>query len=108
MNFINYSEMAGFVDAAFAKTEITETTVGTTKTTTIYAGKPFQKPVNDTPPFQKNENGDLLQDGGDTTSVTTWKIRRTVVVDDGSTTTITNHWAEGAWVDRASLTYQYD
>ena len=33
--------------------------------------------------------------------------RRTVVVEDGDTTHITVTWAEGAWDDRATLTYKY-
>lgn len=107
MNFINFSELAGFVDAAFAETEIIAATSSGTKTTTIYAGSPFRKSVNDTPPFAANANGDLLQDGGDTTTVLTWKIRRTMVVEDAEKTIVTQQWAEGAWADRASLTYQY-
>lgn len=107
MNFINYSEMAAFMDAGMAKTEITTATANDTKTTTIYAGAPFRKAVQDTPPFEKNANGDLLEDGGSTTTVETWKIRKTIVTEVGTTTTIENAWAEGNWSDRASLTYQY-
>ena len=107
MNFINYSELSGFVDAGFAETEITKETDGDVTTTTIYAGAPTQKVVHDTPPFSQNTNGDLLQDGGETTTQEVWKIRRTIVVEDGSTTTVTNEWAEGDWDDRENLNYQY-
>lgn len=106
MNFINYAEMAGYL-SDMAETEVTKTESNGVTTTTIYAGTPFRATVNDTPPFQQNANGDLLQDGGSITTVERWKIRRTVVVDNGTTTTVTNKWAEGAWDNRASLTYQY-
>lgn len=107
MNFINYAEMAGYASEGFAKTEITSSTSNGTTTTTIYAGSPFVKNVPSTQPYPTNANGDLLQDGGSVVSVETWKIRRTVITDNGTTTTIQNQWAEGAWADRASLTYKY-
>ena len=107
MNFINYSEMAAFTNEGMAVTEITSSTSDGTTTTTIYAGSPFFKNVPATPPYETNANGDLLQDGGSVVSVETWKIRRTVIVDDGTTINIQNQWAEGAWEDRASLTYKY-
>lgn len=108
MNFINNAEMAGLVSEGMAETEVITTTSGSTTTTTVYAGCPFVKNQPVTPPYDVNSNGDLLQDGGSVVSVELWKIRRTVVVDNGSgTTTVTNKWAEGAWADRATLTYKY-
>lgn len=107
MNFINYAEMAGFANEGMAETEITSSTSNGTTTTTIYAGSPFVKNAPASQPYAKNANGDLLQDGGSVVSVETWKIRRTVIIDDGTTTTVQNRWAEGAWADRASLTYKY-
>lgn len=93
MNFINNTEMAALVDAGMAETEVTKATVGDVTTTTIYAGAPYRRTV------------DAGGDNAHTEEV--WKIRRTVVVEDGDTTTVTNTWAEGAWDDRATLTYQY-
>lgn len=107
MNFINYAEMAGFANEGMAETEITAATSNGTTTTTIYAGSPFVKNAPATQPYTHNANGDLLQDGGSVVSVETWKIRRTVIVDNGTTTTVTQKWAEGAWADRTSLTYKY-
>lgn len=107
MNFINFSELAALVTEGMARTEIVTTTSGTTKTTTIYTGAPFRKVVNDTPPFTHNANGDPLEDGGTTATVVRWKIRRTIVIEDGDTTLVENTWAEGTWPQRANLTYQY-
>ena len=107
MNFINYAEMAGYASEGFAKTEVTKSTSGETSTTTIYEGSPAQKTQYDAPPFQKNANGDQLTDGGDTTTVETWKIRRTVIIDDGTTIEATAQWAEGDWTARRQLTYKY-
>ena len=107
MNFINYAEMAAFANEGMAETEITSSTSNGTTTTTIYAGSPFVKNEPATQPYATNANGDLLQDGGSVVSVETWKIRRTVITDNGTTTTVQNQWAEGAWADRATLTYKY-
>lgn len=107
MRFINYAEMAGFANEGMALTEITSSTSNGTTTTTIYAGSPFVKNAPASQPYAHNANGDLLQDGGSVVSVETWKIRRTVITDDGTTTTVQNQWAEGDWADRASLTYKY-
>lgn len=93
MNFINNAEMAALVDAGMAEIEVTKTTVGAVTTTTIYAGAPFRRIV------------DEGSDNAHTEAV--WKIRRTVIVEDGDTTTVTNTWAEGAWDDRTTLTYKY-
>ena len=106
MNFINNAEMAGFL-SDMAETEITKTESNGVTTTTIYAGCPSTKTEQAQPPYTKNANGDLLEDGGTTVTVAVWKIRRTIVVDNGTTTTVQNQWAEGAWADRASLTYKY-
>ena len=93
MNFINNAEMAALVDAGMAETEVTKTTVDDVTTTTIYAGAPYRRTVDA---------------GGDNTHTEeVWKIRRTVIVEDGDTTTVTNTWAEGAWDDRTTLTYKY-
>lgn len=107
MNFINYSEMAAFANEGMAETEITSSTSNGTTTTTIYSGSPFVKNAPATQPYAHNANGDLLQDGGSVIGQTTWKIRRTVITDNGTTTTVQNQWAEGAWADRATLTYKY-
>lgn len=90
LNFINNAEMAGFVSEGFAKQEITSSTSSGTTTTTIYAGKPR-----------------LIDPAASTDDDTGWKIMRTVIVDDGTATSITTTWAEGAWTNRASLTYKY-
>lgn len=92
MNFINNAEMAALVDAGMAETEVTKTTVDDVTTTTIYAGAPYRRTV---------------YDGGNANTEEVWKIRRTVIVEDGDTTTVTNTWAEGAWDDRTTLTYKY-
>ena len=93
MNFINNAEMAALVDAGMAETEVTKTTVDDVTTTTIYAGAPHRR---------------IVDAGGDNTHTeAVWKIRRTVIVEDGDTTTVTNTWAEGAWDDRTTLTYKY-
>lgn len=84
--------MAALVDAGMAETEVTKATVDDVTTTTIYAGAPFHRTV---------------YDGGVAATEEVWKIRRTVIVEDGDTTTITNTWAEGAWDDRTTLTYKY-
>ena len=89
MNFINNVEMAGFGEG-FAKSEIAAVTSNDTTTTTIYAGTP-----NRTDPSPATD------------AASVWKIKRTVIVDDGTTTTITETWAEGSWDNRASLTYKY-
>ena len=93
MNFINNAEMAALVDAGMAETEVTKATVGDVTTTTIYAGAPYRRTV------------DAGGDNAHTEEV--WKIRRTIVVDSGNTTTVSSRWAEGDWNDRATLTYQY-
>ena len=106
MNFINYAEMAALSNEGMAETEITSSTSNGTTTTTIYAGSPFVKNVAATPPYSTNANGDLLEDGGSVTGQLTWKISRTIIIDNGTTTTISKTWAEGAWADRATLTYK--
>ena len=90
MNFINYSEMAGLVSEGFAKQEITSSTSSGTTTTTIYGGKP-----RSTDPSASTDND------------TGWRVMRTVIVDDGTSTQITTTWATGSWTNRASLTYKY-
>ncbi len=90
MNFINNAEMAALVPEGFAKQEITSAESNGTTTTTIYGGKPN---INDP--------------SASTDDRTDWKIRRTVVVEDSTTTTVTVTWAEGSWTDRATLTYKY-
>lgn len=90
MNFINYSELAGLSSEGFDKQEITSSTDSGTTTTTVYAGKSC-----------------LTDPSAATDGLNVWKIKRTVIVDDGSATTITETWAEGSWTDRASLTYKY-
>lgn len=92
MNFINNAEMAALVAAGMAETEVKKTTVDDVTTTTIYAGAPHRRIV------------DEGSDNAHTEEV--WKIRRTVIVEDGDTTTVTNTWAEGAWDDRTTLTYK--
>lgn len=90
MHFINNAEMAGLVSEGFAKQIITSSTSDGTTTTTIYGGK---APVQSTDPA--------------TDDLETWKILRTVIVDDGTSTNITNAWATGSWTNRESLTYKY-
>lgn len=92
MNFINNSEMAALVSEGMAETEVTVSTSNDVTTTTIYAGAPFRRTV---------------RNGENTSTQEVWKIRRTIVVEDGGTTTITSKWAEGSWTNRASLTYKY-
>lgn len=89
MNFINFAEIAGLVSEGFNKTEIITSTNDDVKTTTVYGGK-----ANVTDPATADSRTD-------------WNIRRTVIVEDGETTTVTNTWAEGAWDDRTTLTYKY-
>ena len=86
---INFAELAGLVAAGFDKTEVTASTSNDVTTTTVYGGK-----ANITDPSTADSRTD-------------WNIRRTVIVEDGGTTTITNAWATGSWTDRASLTYKY-
>lgn len=93
MNFINNAEMAALVAAGMAETEVTKATVDDVTTTTIYAGAPTRETVN--------------QNGDNTHTMEVWRIRRTVIVEDGDTTTVTNTWAVGAWDDRTTLTYKY-
>lgn len=90
MRFINNAEMAGLVGEGFSKQEITSSTSNGTTTTTIYGGK---APVTD-PSAGTDDN-------------TGWKIQKTVIVDNGTTTNITVTWAVGSWTNRASLTYKY-
>lgn len=92
MNFANISEMAALVSEGMAETEVTTDTANDVTITTIYAGAPFRRTIH---------NGETV------TTEEVWKIRRTVVVDDGKVTTITNTWAEGAWAYRTTLTYKY-
>lgn len=89
MYFINYSELAGLTNAGFNKTEINVSVSGTTKTTTVYGGK-----ANVTDPATADSRTD-------------WEIMRSVIVEDGDTTTVTTAWSRGSWNDRASLTYKY-
>lgn len=107
MNFINNAEMAGLVDAGMAETEVIKTTSNGANITTIYAGCPSSKTSQAQPPYAKNDNGDLLADGGTVVTTPVWKIRRTIVTENGDTTTVSTMWADGAWENRASLTYQY-
>lgn len=107
MNFINYAEMAGLVDAGMAETEVIKTTENGANITTIYAGYPSSKTSQAQPPYAKNANGDLLTDGGTVVTTPVWKIRRSIVTENGDTTTVSTKWAEGAWDDRANLNYQY-
>jgi hypothetical protein len=90
MYFINFAEMAGLVGEGFARQEITSSTNNGTTTTTIYGGKPSRQDPNPA-----------------TDALEVWKIQKTVIVDDGTSTNITVTWAEGSWTNRASLTYKY-
>ena len=90
MQFINFSEMAGFSAEGFAKVDLTKSTSGTTTTTTVYGGKPS-----------------LTDPSASTDSAEVWDIRRTVIVENDSGTTITTTWAKGSWTNRANLTYKY-
>lgn len=90
MHFINNSEMAALSSEGFDKQEITSSTSSGTTTTTVYQGK-----------------SRLTDPSATTDSLDVWKIKRTVIVDNGSTTDITETWAEGSWTNRASLTYKY-
>lgn len=90
MHFINNAEMAAFLGEGFAKQEIITDTKDGYHCTTVFTGTP-----RITSPEASTD-----RDPG-------WKIRRTVIVDDGTTTSITITWAEGSWTDRASLTYKY-
>lgn len=90
MHFINNAEMAGLVGEGFSRQEITSSTSEGTTTTTIYGGK---APLTD-PSATTDDNTD-------------WKIRKSVIVDNGTTITVQNTWAEGSWTNRASLTYKY-
>lgn len=107
ISFINNAELAGAVDAAMAETEVIKTTENGTNITTIYAGYPSSTASQAQPPFVKNANGDLLTDGGTVVTTSVWKIRRSIVTENGDTTTVSTKWAEGAWDDRANLNYQY-
>lgn len=107
MNFINNAEMAALVDAGMAETEVTKSTANGVTTTTIYAGCPSSKTSQAQPPYAKNANGDLLADGGTVVTTPIWKIRRTIVTENGDTTTVSTKWAEGAWNDRTTLNYKY-
>lgn len=89
MNFINHTEMASFCEG-FAKTEVTSLTSNDTTTTVIYGGTPRL-----TDPSSSTDSRDV------------WRIRRTVIVENGTTTNVTVTWAEGSWTNRASLTYKY-
>lgn len=89
MNFINFAEIAGLVSEGFNKTEIITSTNEDVKTTTVYGGK-----ANVTDPATADSRTD-------------WNIRRTVIVENGDTTTVVTEWAEGSWTDRESLTYKY-
>ena len=82
--FINFSELYN-AGGSFAKQEVTVSG----STTTIYGG---YSPVAD-PSAADSAAG--------------WVIRKTVVTENGSTTTIVNTWARGSWDDRDSLTYAY-
>ena len=91
MHFINNAEMAAFLSEGFSKQEITNSVSGGTTTTTIYGGK---APITDP--------------SASTDDLPTWKIVKTVVVNNGSgTTTVVVTGAIGSWTDRASLTYKY-
>lgn len=90
MNFINNAERAGLSSEGFDKQEITSSTSSGTTTTTVYSGKSGY-----TDPSAATDN------------LENWHIRRTVIVEDGTTTTITTTWAEGSWTNRESLTYKY-
>ena len=90
MHFINNAEMAGLVSEGFSRQEITSSNSEGTTTTTIYGGK---APLTD-PSATTDDN-------------TGWKIQKSVIVDNGTTITIQNTWAEGSWTNRASLTYKY-
>lgn len=89
MNFINYSELAGLSTEGFDKTEVINSTSGTTKTTTIYGGKAS------------------VPDPDVAASRSDWEIRRLVIFEDGDIITITRMWSKGSWTDRATLTYKY-
>lgn len=87
--FINFSELYN-AGGSFAKQEVVESTSNNTTTTTIYGG---YAPVGSIDPS--------------TDELPTWIIRRTIVVDNGTTQTITCAWAKGSWTNRASLEYSY-
>lgn len=89
MNIINFSELAGLTNAGFNKTEINVSISGTTKTTTVYGGKAG------------------VTDPSTADSRTDWDIMRSVIVEDGNTTTVTTEWGKGSWTNRASLTFKY-
>ncbi len=90
MHFINNAEMAGLVSEGFDLTEVTTVESGSTTVTTIYGGK-----------------CDRQDPSIGTQALDVWKIRRTIISEDGNTTKIEKTWAEGAWENRESLTYKY-
>lgn len=83
---INWSERES-MGAGFAKTEITSSTSGDTRTTTVYGG------------YAPSDNASDSDEG--------WSIQKTVIEDNGTTKIITEKWAVGSWTNRASLTYKY-
>ncbi len=83
--------MAGLASEGWNKKIITSSEENGVTETIIYCGKSrFHNP-----------------DDRQTESDDHWKIRKTRIVDDGTTTTIIETWAEGSWANRESLTYQY-
>ena len=90
MHFINNAEMAGLVSEGFDLTEVTTVESGSTTITTIYGGKCGRQDPSSS-----------------TQALDVWKIRRTIISEDGNTTKIEKTWAEGAWENRESLTYKY-
>lgn len=91
MNFINNVEMAALASEGWNKKVITSSEENGVTETTIYCGKSrFHNP-----------------DDRQTESDDHWKIRKTRIVENGSTTTIIETWAEGAWSDKENLEYLY-
>lgn len=91
MNFINNIEMAALVSEGFSKKEITTTSSNGITQTIIYCGKSRLRNPDD----RRTETDP------------NWKIRKTWIVEDGTSTTIVETWAQGSWQDRENLDYLY-
>lgn len=83
--------MAALVSEGFNKKAITTTESNGVKETVIYSGKSRL----------------LNPEDRQTETDPNWKIRKTRIVENGSTTTIIETWAEGAWSDKENLDYLY-
>ena len=91
MYFINNAEMAALSSEGWNKKVITSSTENGVTETIIYCGKSRL----------------LDPDNRQTELDEHWKIKKTRIVSDATTTTIIETWAEGSWFNRENLTYKY-